>query len=181
MVCLNGVIIELDNAGAGVTVSPELVTAASNFCGCYQILDDIPEKCYDFVDDELGFHLPIPDIEAGGDEFCPQLDAGCAYVEDFVEGCAAVSSGDVAGACGAYADELEAALEASGGPAAWDSAAVDPSLLCAAEAASVVLLPPAALVILEGACADAIPAATFEALDSLRLQVAHLRRGLCHF
>jgi hypothetical protein len=180
--CLNTALVDLNAylEEHDVALSAELVNVVGKFCGCYTILENIPMECYDYVDATVGFHLPIDLILANGAAFCSQVDAGCAYVQGFVDNCLSAddaSAAQLAGLCAAYADALVPGALADRSDDLYavgdDAAAQQAYLLCAAEAASVTLLPAGAVSVLEAACsADAVTVASWAQLASLRAACA---------
>ena len=177
--CLNDALLDLDDylVANDLALSETLLSVVSKFCSCYTILEDIPESCYDYVDDFLGFHLPIDLIEAKAAEYCPRLDDGCAYLGGFYDDCldADASATELAGTCSAYANALiPGALAARDDDtyAVGDDDAVQQAyLLCAAEAASLTLAPAGAISVLESTCST-VPADTWAQLERMRAACA---------
>jgi hypothetical protein len=101
-------------------------------------------------------------------------------VQGFVDNCLSAddaSAAQLAGLCTAYADALVPGALADRSDDLYavgdDAAAQQAYLLCAAEAASVTLLPAGAVSVLEAACsADAVTAASWAQLASLRAACA---------
>jgi len=175
--CLNDALLDLDDylVVNGLTLSSQLLSVVSKFCGCYTILEEIPEDCYDYVDGILGFHLPIDVIEAKAAEYCPRLDEGCVYLGGFYDDCldADATSTELAAACSAYANALIPGALAARDDDTYavgdDAAAQQAYMLCAAEAASIALLPAGAITVLESTCStDAVSAETWTELESMR-------------